>query len=270
METYQLKKIIIIILALVNLALLGLLGWQELQRRGEEKQLLQQLAGLYEASGIELSLDSLPESGSRTTAAVVRSAAQEQALAQGLLGSGVRTQESGSATLYTSPAGNLRFRRNGAFELTLEQPFQTEEACVALLEKFGYTLQDRDAFSDGSGTLYLTQTLSGAAVAGGTAALTFQSGLLESASGYYVYSAQKGQTARDFSAADALTAFLSYCREGGVICGSVQQIEAAWQLDTETLFQSTLTPAWLIATDASYYYVNCATGAVAPLRPDRS
>lgn len=270
METYQLKRIIIIILALVNLALLVLLGRQDMQRLGAEKQMLQQLASLYEASGIELSLDSLPESDSRPTAAVVRSASQEQALAQGLLGSSVRTQESGSATLYTSSAGSLRFRRNGAFELTVDQPFQTEEACLALLEKFGYTLPDRDAFSDGSGTLYLTQTLSGAAVVGGTAALTFRAGLLQSASGYYVYSAQKGQPARDFSAADALTAFLSYCRESGVICGSVQQVEPAWQLSTETLFQSTLTPAWLITTDASYYYVNCSTGDIAPLRPERS
>ncbi|MGM9662283.1 MAG: hypothetical protein ACI3WR_04225 [Oscillospiraceae bacterium] len=269
METYQLKKIIIIILALVNLALLGLLGREALQERGAEKRLLQQLGSLYESSGVELSLDRLPEGGSRPSASVGRSAEQEQALAQGFLGS-VSARESGSATLYTSSAGSLRFRRNGAFELTVDQPFQTEEACVSMLEEFGYSLPDRDTFSGGSGTLYLTQFLSGKAVAGGTLSLTFRDGLLQSASGYYVYSAQEEEPLCDYSAADALTAFLSYCRENGVICGSVQQVEAAWQLSTETLFQSTLTPAWLIATDASYYYVNCITGAIAPLRPDRS
>ena len=260
METYQLKKIIIIVLALMNLALLGLLGRNELQERSAAQQTLSQLQTLYASSGIELSLDEFPAQKQRASALVTLSAAKELSFAESFLGS-TEVQESGSAMLYTSDAGTMRFRRNSFFELTMTRPTLSRENCLALLSSYGYVL------SNGStgDALQLVQTLSDTVVTGSTVSLVFADGFLQSAYGYYVYSSQEDLPQQVCSAADALSAFLQYVQENGLICGSIQAIEPAWQLSAETLFQSALLPVWLIETDAAFYYVNSSGNRISPL-----
>lgn len=260
METYQLKKIIIIILALVNLALLGLLGHNELQQRGTEQEVLKELKTLYASSGVELALDDLPSSGRHVTAEVVSNGEMEAAFAEALLGD-TTAQESGSAMLYTSESGTLRFRQNGFFELTLTRPFLSREETLSLLSDFGYALSDGGA----GDTLRLTQTLSDKVIAEGNLFLIFRDGLLQSASGYYVCGLQEKEEKDLCSAADALSAFLRYVQENGVVCGSVRSVRPAWQLSAETLFHSALLPVWLIETDASCYYAGPSGSQIAPL-----
>ena len=262
METYQLKKIIIIILALVNLSLLALLGRNELQQRTSEQQTLQQLQTLYASGGVELAIDTLPASENGVSALVVSSDTQEAAFADAFLG-GVSAQESGSAMLYSAENGTLRFRRNGFFELTMTRPHLTREEALARFADFGYTLSDGGV----GDTLRLAQTLSGRVLADGAAFLIFQDGLLLSASGYYV-SAQQDHGAEPLcSATDALSSFLRYVTENGIVCGSVRSVRPAWQLSAETLFQSLLLPVWLIETDASFYYASTSGSQISPLFP---
>ncbi len=260
METYQLKKIIIIILALVNLALLGLLGRNELQQQNAERETLQQLKTLYASCGVELALDSLPEQKKPTSALAVSSEERESAFAGALLGGAVR-QESGSAMLYSSDSGSLRFRRNGFFELTMSRPFLSREETLSLFEDFGYTLSDGGA----GDTLRLVQSLEGKLVANSTAFLIFRDGLLLSATGYCVCDRQEYEAAELGSSADALSSFLRYVQENGVVCGSVRSVRPAWQLSAETLFQSTLLPVWLIETDSAYYCVGTSGSQILPL-----
>lgn len=253
METYQLKKIIIIVLALVNLSLLGLLGRIELQDRTANQQMLMHLKDLYLSSGIELSLEELPRSENQASATVQRSAKAETKFAEAFLGT-AETQESGSAIQYSSALGTMRFRRNSSFELTMAQPTVSEDDCLSLLEPFGYTAFPQRSV-DGS-TLSLTQTLSGEAVVGVAVTLHFTDGFLTSATGYYVAGLQEGESLATFSAADALAAFLQYSLEQNLSYSSVRGIHAARSLSAETLFQSTLLPVWVIETSNRTFYVN--------------
>ena len=260
METYQLKKIIIIILALVNLSLLALLGRNGLQQKNTELQTLQQLQTLYASNGIDLALSDLPARTTAASALVSSNSEKEAAFAEALLGSS-RAQDSGSATLYSSDSGTLRFRRNSFFELSMTRPFLSREETLALFEGLGYTLSD-GGIGD---TLRLTQTFSGKVISGSTAFLIFRDGLLLSASGYYVCGKQDHEAAELCSAADALSAFLRYVQENGVVCGSIRSIRPAWQLSAETLFQSTLLPVWLIETDVSFYCADISGSRISPL-----
>lgn len=261
METHLLKRIIIITLALVNLALLALLGHNLLEQKSTERETLSQLQTLYASHGIELAPESLPKKERAVTAVAVREEAQERRLAEALLDSAVQTQESGSATLYTAVGGTLRFRRNSFFELTVSRPALTKEQTLAIFQEFGYALAD-----GGTGeTMRLVQSLDHTVIAEGTVSLFFTDGLLSGAYGYFI-SAQQEQAAADLcSAADALSAFLQYVQQNGLVCGSVQSISPVWQLSAETLFQSTLLPVWLIETDAAFYYVSTGGSRIAPL-----
>lgn len=261
METHLLKRIIIITLALVNLALLALLGHNALAQKSTERETISQLRTLYASHGIELAPESLPKKARAVSAVAVREEAQERRLAEALLDGAAEAQDSGSATLYTAAGGTLRFRRNSFFELTVSRPTLTKEQALALFREFGYTLAD-----GGTGeTMRLVQALDRTVIAEGTVSLFFTDGLLSGAYGYFI-SAQQEQAAADLcSAADALNAFLQYVQQSGLVCGSVQSIAPAWQLSAETLFQSTLLPIWLIETDAAYYYVGTGGSRIAPL-----
>lgn len=261
METHQLKRIIIIILALVDLALLGLLGHNLLQQRSAEEETLRQLQTLYASQGVTLTPKELPAWPRAASAVAVRDEARERRFAEALLGGETTVQDSGSAALYTGSGGTLRFRRNSYFELTVTEPTLTRGEALALLEDLGYALSDGGT----GGTVRLAQTLERTVLAGGCVTLNFSDGLLTSATGYYVCGRQEQKSAALCSAADALNAFLQYVQESGLVCGSVQSIAPAWQLAAETLFQSALLPVWLIETDAACYVVNTAGSRCAPL-----
>lgn len=264
MQTYRLKNMILIILLLVNLSLLVLIGTNTLQARRAENATLQQLAALYEKNGIALSLRSLPRQTAGEARTVLRDAEREAAFAEALLGKN-ETQESGSTVAYVSAAGTARFRRNGAVEVSFTAPRFSESACAALLAEYDYAPLTGTLSDSGNGSLTTMQAIDGRVVLGGSLTLTFQNGLLSSLSGYYVHSSQLRSADDDFSPADALSEFLSYCLENGVICKSVTAVEPAWFLSTETLFQSALRSAWLIRTDTSEYYVDYKTRTVVAL-----
>ena len=262
METYQLKRITIIVLALVNLSLLALLGQSELQQRSAEQQTLMQLKDLYLSSGMELTLNELPRMEKQTSATVQHSAEAEAAFAAVFLGE-ADVQESGSSMLYSSDLGAMRLRRNSAFELNMYSPFLTQETCLHLLAELGYTALPRHG---GDSTVYLIQTVDGMPVIGSTVTLHFSGGYLSSAGGFYIADLQAGDSISSYTAADALSAFLQYALEQEIAPLSVRDIFPARQLSAETLFQSTLQPAWIIQTEGASYYVNHDGSEIASLQ----
>lgn len=267
METYQLKRIIIIVLVLVNLSLLALLGRNAQQEYSARQQTLMQLKDLYLFSGIELELDELPSNTMPNRATVLLSPESEVAFAEAFLGPS-DVQSSGSAMLYSSELGAMRLRRNGAFELNMYGTDLTEETCLRLLEELGYT-----AFFHRSseGTVSATQTLDDVPVIGSTVTLHFSGDHLISANGFYVAALQEEfGTVSDRGAADALTAFLQHKPVQEPAYSSIRRISPARQLSAETLFQSTLLPAWIIETNQGLYYVNQDGSEIVLLQSDIS
>ena len=266
METYQLKRITILVLLLVNLALLGLLGQSALQQRNARQQALMHLKDLYLSSGAELALDTLPREEKQNSATVQHSSAAEAAFAAAFLGE-ADMQESGSSMLYSSKLGAMRLRRNSAFELNMYSPCLTEEACLTLLGELGYT-----TFShrDSNGTVYLTQAVEGIPVVDATVTLHFSGGFLTSATGFYITGIQETENLPSYTAADALSSFLQYTLEQKIAPLRVLGITPARQLSAQTLFQSTLLPAWIIRTENAVYYVGYGGSEIAPLSTNLS
>lgn len=261
METYQLKKITIIVLLLVNLALLALLGQSALQQRSAEQQALMQLKDLYLSSGMELALDALPHAEKQSAATVQHSLDEEIAFAEAFLGK-ADLQESGSSMLYSSQLGAMRLRRNSAFELNMYTLTLTKEHCLSLMESLGYTAFP---YHESSNTIYLTQTIDAVPLVDTMATLHFSGDFLTSASGFYITGVQEGDALSPYTAADALSAFLQYALEQEITSLRVQSISPTLRLSAETLFQSNLLPAWVIQTEKNSYYVSYGGDEIAPL-----
>ena len=222
------------------------------------------LKDLYLSSGVELALDTLPREEKQSSATVQHSTVAEAAFAEAFLGK-ADVQESGSSMLYSSELGAMRLRRNSAFELNMYGTSLSLESTLQLLEDLGYiSFPHRNRTS----SAYLTQTVGGLPVVGSTVTLHFSDSCLTSAVGYYITAVQEGESVPCYSAADALAAFLQYGLDHDFVYSTVLSIEPAWQLSAETLFQSTLLPAWVIKTDSNFYYVNHNGSEIAPVQPD--
>ena len=263
METHRIKRIIIIVLALVNAVLLLMLASRQLQTRSQQKAEFSQLQALYERNGIALRIPALSRTELPVSSAVQGSEEAEDAFVAALLGEDLQKERAGSSTSYAAPDGSsARLRRNGALEVHFSILRLSYDAAASALQPFGYRLAP---LADDTASCTATQYIDGRAILDAALSLRFEGGLLASIDGYYVNSVQGGQETLTLSDADALMRFLRYMQAQGIVCSGVDHIEQAWLFSSSTLFQSSLSPVLLIRADTSYYYVNPQTQEIVPL-----
>ena len=266
METYRLKNIVILILLLLNLFLLGLILHLRLQQRHTSLALEQQLTRLYENSGISLPEDLDAGALSLPPIETARSLSDEADLAAYLMGQPVETEDQGGGIYtYTGLYGSVQFRSSGAFDYAPALPpsvSDPEAFCETFSETFGYRYLSA-SFADGGGSYQAVRQVSGTDVYNCTISLHFSDHRLISASGVWVSTASTSLlTQPSFTAADALSRFLSYRSESGVVCNAVTAVRQVYALQTPTPSTLQLSPQWQVETDTYCYYVNCLTGEV--------
>ena len=122
MESFRLKNIIILILALMNLFLLGSLYGRASAQQEAQDRIRQQLVELFSSDSARIALDSdaisfqTPPSGGTLT----RDVSNDQKVATLLLGEGLlRSDQGGGIYSYENSAGAAVFRSGGNFDVTL-------------------------------------------------------------------------------------------------------------------------------------------------------
>ena len=137
MDRFHLKNAIIVILAAVNLFLLGAIGWRLSIEYAARERTLRELTERLASQNVTLSAD-LPESTPPTGRVLRRSADTDAALAQSLLGDTAAAADlGGGITRYTSQQGQAVFRSNGSFDASGSLGTGTAEAfCRSLCRRF--------------------------------------------------------------------------------------------------------------------------------------
>lgn len=265
METYRLKNIVILILALLNLFLLGLLLNFRYQRQHTAQELEEHLVQLYATYGITLPEDLDADVPSLTPIEVSRSLSDEAAIAAYLLGEEVTgTDQGGGIYTYTGQMGTVQFRSSGAFDYApvhqdVSDPYTFYEG---FLETFGYRALS-SSYTESSGTLTAVRSVNGYDVYNCTVSFRFSNRQLVSVAGSWVSTASTTALPQSsYTAADALNQFLEYRNEAGVVCNSIVSIDPAYALQSPTPSTLQLSAKWLITTDTYSYYVDCATKEV--------
>ena len=247
MESFRLKNIIILILALMNLCLLGLLGVRLTTGYSAQAEARQQMVQLFAAEGVSLDDGIIPGATPPAGLTLSRDPDEDEKLAGFLLGDElVMSDGGGGVTTYQSENGSAVFRSDGTFDVVIEQSGETADAlCRAFCRAFHY---EALAFSlDGED---------------GSASFSISGGRVASVSGTHL--PQAGQTANGngaLSALDALNAFLGTVQSGAVVT-AVTDLYLCYELQSTTATPMALVPAWCVSTDTADYYVNCYTGAV--------
>lgn len=266
MERYRLKNIIIIILALVNLFLLGSLMVRRTSEQAARQGVEEQLVELFASDGMLLDESAITHEAPPALLSMSRDTAREQAAAQVFLGRSVdRHDQGGGIYAYAGENGAAVFRENGGFEMagTLAAE-DAEKACRMFCEEFSY---DEPVFlldEHGTGTAAAACLYDGRTVLGCEVSFSFENGTLRAVSGTLL-----PETGADASAGQklltgvaALTAFQNMRRETGAVVSAVTEMYPCYRLQSSTTMPMSLVPVWCIVTDTSIYYVNCSTGAV--------
>ena len=263
MESFRLKNIIILILALMNLCLLGLLGMRLSTGLSAQAEAREQMVQLFASEGVSLDADLIPSTTPPSGLVLNRDETEEEKLAEFLLGDRlIRSDGGGGVTTYESANGSAVFRADGTFDVVVDQSGETADSlCRAFCRAFYY---DALAFSleDGAGSASAVQTYDSAPVVNCTVTFTIADGAVVSVSGTHL--PQEGQTASGeeaLSALAALNAFLGTVQSGAVVT-SVTDLYLCYELQSTTATPMALVPAWCVVTDTANYYVNCYTGSV--------
>ena len=262
METYRLKNIAILILLLLNAFLLMLLGYQHMQSRQSDADMVEQLQVLFAGNQLSLanSVDLLQPVLSPMT--LSRSTDTEARMADVLLGGSAESASQGGGIYsYTSSAGSLQFRSGGSFDsvhLALSVA-DISDFVRTFCEDFDY--QDVDAqVSGGSGTVTAIQYVAGVPILGCGLTMTFQNGVLMGVSGAHISLDNAALTSEEqLTCASALVRFLDYRSTAGIICSEISSVSCIYCLQESS---STLVPIWQVETDTYTYLVDASSGEI--------
>lgn len=264
MQSARLKNIIILVLALLNLFLLGSLFSRQTARLDSRRQTVTQLAALFEANNISLPEDAVPFDPPPAGITLNRDVEQERQMAAFLLGKGMsHSSQSGVIYSYESSAGAAVFSSGGAFDaaILLQEDTNVEHLCRKFCSQFQYddlTISEGDAFSATA-----VRSFGGCPVSNCTVSFSVQGSVL-TVSGMFLPSVS-GSTASNselLSAVSALTMFLNTHLESGAVVSQITSVTACYQAQSTSVSSTTLIPTWRVDTDFGTYYVNCETGAV--------
>ena len=263
METSRLKNIIILILALTNLCLLGLLTMRFTTGYAARDEARQQMVQLFAAEGVSLDGDLIPSTDPPAGLTLTRDPEEEQKLAEFLLGEAVSASDGGGGvSTYQNQNGSAVFRSDGTFDVVMEHSSETADAlyrafCRAFhYEGLTFTLEGTD------GSAAAVQSFDGAPVVNCSVTFSISGGSVVSVSGTHL--PQEGQASGSGNALSALAALnevLSTIRSGAVVT-AVADLYLCYELQSTTATPMALVPAWCVVTDTAYYYVNCFTGEV--------
>lgn len=258
MQTSRLKNIIILILALVNLFLLGTLISRQSQEYTAHRQTAQELVALFASAGVQLDESIVRFDPPPPALSLTRSIAAEQALAAWLLGDGLTvSDEGGGIYTYASATGRAVFRASGGFEITGELGDDPAAICLEFCEKYGCQPPEDWLSDQGSGDITAVQYYNGYLVDACGVTFLAQDGQLRSVIGTFLPTiATEQPEAAALSAASALTSFLDARRISGAVASTVTDIFPCYTFQSTAAAPMILTPTWCVVTDGGSYYVN--------------
>lgn len=264
MQSARLKNIIILILALLNLFLLGSLLNRQTARLDNRRQTVTQLAALFEANNIALPEDAVPFDPPPAGFTLNRDVEQERQMASFLLGKGMsHSSQSGVIYSYESSAGAAVFSSGGTFDaaILLQEDTNVERLCRKFCSQFQYddlTISEGDSFSATA-----ARSFDGCPVSNCTVSFSVRGSVL-TVSGMFLpsVSGSAASSGELLSAVSALTMFLNTHLESGAVVSQITSVSACYQAQSTSASSTTLIPTWRVDTDFGTYYVNCETGAV--------
>lgn len=258
METKKLKNIAILILLMLNVFLLALLGYQELQAMQASRTAKEELEKLFATEELALSMETGVMERSLSLLTIARQTETESRIAAFLLGEAVPSEGQGGGIYgYQTELGMVQFRAGGGFDTVWVDRYVGDVYAFAqqFCDQFGY--EDAEYLIDGdTGTVTARQAVAGVPVFGCDLTLTFEEGRLVYSAGAHIDLEDAAADREEpLSCVSALMRFFDYRRAVGVVCSEVLDVRCVYQLQS-AVTPARLLPVWEIETDTYTYVVD--------------
>jgi len=262
-EWSKIKSIIILMLALTNLFLLGLVVQEERETRRLEREALENAAAFLGQRGIQIDQETVPRRMDLLPQQVDRELNREQALAEALLGRPIQVDALGGQVYrYTGPAGSIQFHNDGSFsaQLNLSPPLKDRgKWAQELLRRLDFEGEVLDVQENSA---VLRQLWNRVPLLNHRVELNWdQEGVRLLGRRLMGEPADvKGESC--LTVPTALMDFYTGLNQLGDVCSQITQIQPSY-VSTPTLHGSmTLRPVWYIVTDTGFYQLDTVTGVL--------
>ena len=271
METKKLERIILLILALLNLVLLFLLLRGRVEQADARRARLESLTALLSERGIELGPDAdLDQDGLREYT-VQRDLAMEDQRMQGILGTHDSEDQGGGIWYYHSDRAKIVIHGTG--ELTIlplgawgQRKGSPYEQAARILRSAGIDSWVPPGSDPEDWDQALCCCWEGAPVFNAVMEFGYSARKLDVADGVTIFNRETARSA--WTGMDAVSVLLSFAetvRREGIICSRVDSLTAGYRMRVGLSGESTLEPVWRLATDVGEFYVSGETGAIVTL-----
>lgn len=258
MNRRELKRIMIIILVVLNGFLLLHLIRRSASARFAERRAEQELLALFAADGVALSPETIPHAKPPPVIHLDMSEETWEKFASVFLGPGAARKKSGVARRYADGDADVQFFADGRFSATgLSVEKDPETLCREFCRVWPYELP---APPKESGTVTMSARYGGFDVFNCDASFAFEKGVLREASGKILPPDGAAGDSPTLSAAGALAIFQAVRRENRVVSAEIRRVSLCYALQSADAETFSLVPVWRIETDTAPYYVNCVSG----------
>ena len=261
------KNIILVILAVTNLALLALVGGNAIQDRRLLSRAREPAIQFLRNRGVEVDENVIPQSMELLPQSVERDLMGEERTAAALLGSPVSAEARGGEVYrYFNENGSIQFHNDGTLSAQLEEgafPVEVDraEGCAALMAKLGFQGTVLDKAED---EFTFRQSWKGVPLFSQQVTLVCRGGSVTaiSAGRQLVGKPQADTSRKTITVATALIDFYNGVGALGDVCNRIDAIEPGYAAAASLSGPILLTPVWRVTTDTGAYQLDAVTGGV--------
>ena len=263
----KMKNIILVILAVTNLALLVLVGGRAIQGSRLLSRAREDSIQFLRGRGVEVDESVIPQAIELPPQTVERDLEGEEKAAAALLGSPVTAESRGGEVYrYYNEKGSVQFHSDVTLSAQLEEgafPLSGDRAaaCTALMERMGF----QGSITGGEGeALIFRQTWKEIPLFTQQVTLVCRGQELSAitAGRQLVGRPQLDPSRETISVATALIRFFNGVGALGDVCNRIDAIEPGYVAAASLSGPILLTPVWRVTTDTGAYQLDTVTGGV--------
>lgn len=261
MDRRRLERIILIILALLNVFLLSVVLSDNTEARRNAAETVADATALLESNGISVADGAFEPQSAPVPCTVTRDLQKEGEMLRRLIGSYVQEDSGGNIIFYRSDKGQALLRGNGEMDMLLNSgcvPLRGGETRTAqtALRRLGLTAVPVRENSD---DFYCT--LDGVPVYNAVLSFSFTSSSLQTIGGIRLFDVvSKSTDAAGMDSISVLLRFVEIVRDEGYICSRLDSVRPGYLMTVTRSGEAELAPVWRLETDAGLLMIDAETG----------
>ena len=265
MDRRNLERIVLIILALLNVFLLSVVLSDTAEARRSAKETVASVTALLEDSGISVADGAITLQSAPAPCALARDVQREGEKVQKLIGAYTPEDLGGNIILYQGEQGKALLRGSGELDVLLSSsavPLRRGAARTAqrALRQIGVTALPA---SEEGRNMDFYCTLEGIPVYNAVLHFEFSESSLVILTGTWLFdSVTKSARSTGMDSVSALLRFVEIVRSEGFICSRLDDVQPGYLLSPTRSGEAKLIPVWRIETDAGPLMIDADSGQV--------